>query len=141
MSLETLTLLSTICIVASGASLLLGWYCIRGRRDQGLHRNFMLAATGFAALFLAVYVTRWALHGSKPFPGHGWWKAFYFANLLPHVVLAMVLGPLAARLIHLALWRRDFAAHRRLARVTLPIWLYVAASGWLIYFLLYRVSY
>ena len=141
MSLEALTLVSTLCILASGVSLLIGWYSIRGRRDQRLHRNFMLAATGFAALFLVAYVSRWVLFGSKLFPGQGWWRVFYFANLVPHVVLAMIVGPLAARLIHLALWRRDFIAHRRLARITLPIWLYVAASGWLIYYLLYRVTY
>ena len=51
----------------------------------------------------------------------------------------MVVGPLAARLIYLAMVRRDFTAHRRLARVTLPIWLYVAGSGWLVYYMLYRM--
>ena len=71
----------------------------------------------------------------------GAWRAFYFANLIPHVILAMAVGPLAVRLIYLALRKHDFPRHRRLARITLPIWLYVAASGWLIYFLLYRVTY
>ena len=60
---------------------------------------------------------------------------------MPHVILAMAVGPLAVRLIQLALVKRDFAAHRRLARVTLPIWLYVAASGWMIYYMLYRMQF
>ena len=141
MSQETLTAVSTTCIVCSGCSLLLGWYFIRARRDMLLHRNTMLGATLFAGLFLVAYVTRWSLYGSKPFPGTGVWRTIYFANLVPHIILAMVVGPLAARLIYLALRRRDYVRHRRLARITLPIWLYVAASGWLIYFLLYRMTY
>jgi putative membrane protein len=140
MSLEQLTLLSTSCIVLSGLSLLAGWWCIRARDDVVLHRNAMLAASTFAALFLVFYVTRWALHGSKPFGGTGWLRVVYFSNLVPHVILAIVLAPLAVRLIWLALVRQDFVRHRRLARVTLPIWLYVAASGWLVYWMLYRLG-
>lgn len=135
-SLQALTMLSTGCIVASGVSLLLGWYFIRGRQIAR-HRSAMLLASGFAALFLVFYVARWAIYGSKAFPGAGAWKAFYFANLVPHIVLAMLLAPLVVRLLDLALRRRDYAAHRRLARWVLPMWLYVSASGWLIYYLLY----
>jgi len=138
---ERLTLVSTTFIVLSGLSLLVGWYFIRARRSMERHRAAMLAATTFAGLFLVAYVTRWSLYGSKPFAGTGWWRTFYLANLAPHIVLAIAVGPLAMRLIYLAAARRDFVAHRRLARVTLPIWLYVAASGWLIYYLLYRMSF
>lgn len=141
MSLATLTMLSTACIVLSGASLLVGWYCIRWRRDRLAHRNAMLTATALAGLFLVFYVSRWWLFGSKPFEGSGGWRALYLAVLAPHVVLAIAVGPMALRLIHLAMGRGDFAAHRRLARVTLPVWLFVAASGWLIYYLLYVKTY
>lgn len=141
MSLQQLTVLSTTCIVLSGASLLLGWFFIRGRRAITAHRNTMLTATAFAALFLVFYVTRWALHGSKPFGGTGDWRLIYFGTLLPHIVAAIALAPLVLRLLYLALRKRDFAAHRRLARFTLPVWLYVAASGWLIYYLLYVKTY
>jgi putative membrane protein len=141
MSLQLLTLISTSCIVLSGTSLLIGWYFIRWRHEMIWHRNTMLTATAFAGLFLVAYVTRWSLFGTKPFTGTGGWRVFYFANLVPHIILAMAVGPLALRLIYLALRRRDFAAHRRLARITLPIWLYVAASGWLIYYLLYQKSF
>jgi putative membrane protein len=141
MSLEALTRLSTACIVLSGCCLLLGWYFIRWRREIVRHRNSMLTAAGFATLFLVFYVTRWSLHGSKPFPGDGGWRLFYFANLIPHILFAAALAPLVIRLIYLALGKRDYPAHRRLARVTLPIWLYVAASGWLIYYLLYGKTY
>ena len=141
MSLETLTVLSTACIVLSGASLVAGWYLIRFRRDRLAHRNAMLTATALAGLFLVLYVTRWAVFGSKLFAGTGGWRALYFAILVPHVLLAIAVGPLAVQLIRLAMVRGDFAAHRRLARVTLPIWLFVAASGWAIYYLLYVKTY
>ncbi|MEO8602911.1 MAG: DUF420 domain-containing protein [bacterium] len=137
MSLQTLTMLSTCCIVLSGVSLLIGWYFIRFRRDRERHRNAMLGATALAGLFLVFYVTRWWLHGSKPFAGSGGWRVLYLAILVPHVLLAIAVGPMAMRLIQLAMFRQDFIAHRRLARLTLPIWLYVAGSGWLIYYLLY----
>jgi putative membrane protein len=138
-TLERLTLVSTTCIVLSGVSLLVGWWLIRNGRQVARHRAAMLSATGFAGLFLVAYVTRWTLFGSKPFEGTGLWRTLYFANLVPHVVLAIVVGPLAIRLIWLATVREDFAAHRRLARITLPIWLYVAGSGWLVYWMLYRL--
>ena len=141
MSLQTLTIVSTGCIVLSGISLLLGWYFIRARRDIVRHRNTMLTASSFAALFLVFYVLRWSLYGTKLFAGTGVWRLVYFSILVPHILLAVALGPLVVRLIYLALGRRDYAAHRRLARVTLPIWLYVAASGWAIYYLLYVKTY
>ena len=140
MSLETLTLLSTSCIVGSGVALLVGWALIRGGRIPA-HRNAMLTATVLAGLFLVFYVTRWSLHGSKPFEGTGGWRVLYLSLLLPHIVLAIAVGPMALRLIWLALGKRDFRRHRRLARWTLPVWLFVAASGWAIYYLLYGVQF
>jgi len=141
MSLEALTRLSTTCIVASGGCLLVGWYLIRVPRRVEWHRNVMLLATAFAAAFLVAYVTRWSLYGSKSFAGTGIWRTLYFTNLVPHIILAIAVGPLAIRLIQLALVKEDFPAHRRLARITLPIWLYVAASGWIVYYMLYRMQF
>jgi putative membrane protein len=140
MSLEALTLLSTTFIVGSGAALLLGWTFIRARRIHW-HRNTMLTATALAGCFLAAYVTRWALYGSKLFEGTGGWRVLYLSILAPHILLAMAVGPLAAWLIWLALGKKDYTAHRRLARWTLPIWLFVAASGWVIWFMLYKMSF
>ena len=140
MTLEGITVVSTTFIVLSGVALLVGWYFIRWQRHMSRHRAAMLTATACAGLFLVAYVTRWYLFGSKPFGGTGIWRTIYFANLIPHVILAIVVGPMAVRLIWLATVRRDFGAHRRLARVTLPIWLYVAASGWFVYYMLYRLT-
>lgn len=141
MTLADLTFWSTTCIVLSGLALLCGWYFIRVRRNVDHHRVTMLTAATFAALFLVFYVTRWSIYGSKSFPGEGGWRTFYFANLVPHVLLATILGPLVVRLLFLALRKRDYVAHKRLARVVLPLWLYVAASGWLIFYLLYGRTY
>lgn len=140
MTLETLTVFSTTCIVLSGASLLVGWWFIRHRKIEA-HRNTMLSASGFAALFLVFYVLRWSMFGSKSFEGTGIWKTIYISILIPHIILAMAVAPLAILLIDLALRRRNYQRHKRLARWVLPIWLFVAASGWAIYFMLYRMQF
>ena len=140
-SQETLTLLSSGAIVASGACLVVGWAMIRVKRDRTLHARAMLAATAMAGFFLVAYVTRWALYGSKPFEGEGAWKALYLGILAPHILLAMVVPVLAARLLWLALRTKDYARHRKLARITFPIWIFVSASGWAIYWLLYRLQF
>ncbi len=140
MTLQSLTILSTGCIVLSGVSLLTGWWFIRAKQIPR-HRSAMLTASTFAALFLVFYVTRWSMYGSKPFPGTGGWKTFYLVNLVPHIIFAMVLAPLVIRQLDLALRKRDFASHRKLGRYVLPMWLYVSASGWLIYYLLYVRTY
>ena len=140
MTLQGLTQISTTFIVASGVSLLVGWYFIRAGRQVARHRAAMLTATACAAGFLVFYVVRWASFGSKHFEGTGVWKAIYLTILVPHVILAMAVGPMAVRLIYLAAVREDFPAHRRLARVTLPVWLFVAASGWVIYYMLYAAE-
>lgn len=138
MTLETLTLLSTTFIVLSGVSLLAGWWLIRHKRIEA-HRNMMLSASGFAGLFLVAYVSRWAMYGSKSFEGTGIWKTIYLSILIPHIILAMVVAPAAVMLIDLALRRKQYSRHKKLARWVLPIWLFVAASGWAVYFMLYRM--
>ncbi|MBW3670140.1 MAG: DUF420 domain-containing protein [Acidobacteria bacterium] len=140
MTLESLTTLSTSFIVLSGASLLVGWWFIR-RKSIDQHRNMMLAASGFAALFLVAYVSRWAIYGSKSFEGTGVWKTIYLSILIPHIILAMAVGPLAIMLIDLALRRKQYPRHKKIARWVLPIWLFVAASGWAVYYMLYRMQF
>lgn len=139
MSQQTLTLITTSTIVASGLCLAVGWLLIR-RRQITAHRNLMLAATALAAVFLVAYVSRWYLYGSKPFDGTGGWRTLYLGILLPHILLAMVVGPLALYQIFLG-FRGRFSRHRRLGRITVPIWLFVAASGWAIYYLLYVATF
>jgi putative membrane protein len=141
MSQQLLTLISTSFIVASGLALMAGLFFIKRRRNISAHRAAMLTATGCAAAFLVAYLTRWNLYGSKPFAGEGIWRTIYLANLLPHILMAMLVGPMALRMIYLATRKQDFVAHKKLGRITVPVWLYVAASGWLIYFMLYHMTF
>jgi len=137
MTLATLSTLSITFIIFSGVFLLAGWVAIRFRKNRELHRNCMLGATTFAVLFLVTYIWRWSVFGSKSFEGQGVWRTIYFGVLIPHVLLAITVGPMAARLIYLAGFKKDYTAHRRLARIVLPIWLFVVGSGWFIYYMLY----
>lgn len=117
--------------------LIIGYLCIRaGRRT--LHRNCMLAALTTSAVFLASYVVYHANAGSRPFPGEGAVRALYFAILIPHVVLAAAVLPLALFTTARGL-RGDYGRHVRIARWTLPIWLYVSVTGVVIYLMLYRM--
>lgn len=139
MDLETLLpALDAGFIAASGLSLLAGFAFIK-RGIVAWHKRCMLTATGFAALFLIVYLIRWALLGSQPFAGQGAIRAAYFAVLIPHMVLAIAIVPLVLITLRRA-FRGDFQSHKRIARVTLPIWLYVAASGWAVYWMLYHLG-
>jgi uncharacterized membrane protein YozB (DUF420 family) len=117
--------------------LLTGWWLIRrGRRDA--HRNAMLAALGCSTLFLISYVIYHAQAGSRPFTGQEPVRAVYFVILVTHVVLAAAIVPLVLVTVTRAL-RRRFDAHRRLARWTLPLWLYVSVTGVIVYLMLYRM--
>jgi putative membrane protein len=132
---EWLPPLNTGLIVVSGVFLLLGLYFIR-RKQIAPHRASMLTAASFAALFLVVYVARWLLYAPKHFEGEGLIRAVYWLVLGSHMVLATLQAPLVLAVIGLAL-RGQYARHRRLARLTVPIWLYVVVTGWIVYALLY----
>jgi putative membrane protein len=123
-------------IVLSGLLLLVGFAAIRHGRVTW-HRRCMLAASGFAAAFLIVYVTRAALLPTRFFPGEGTIRVVYFSILISHTVIAVLVAPFAFVTLRRAL-SGNFLKHRQIARVTLPMWLYTAATGWLVYFLLYR---
>ncbi len=126
---------NTALILLSGLALLVGYAAIR-RRQIRHHHAAMLTAAVFAALFLVVYLIRWALIGTKPFSGTGVIRGIYLAVLLTHTALATALIPFVG-LTLLRAFRGQYTAHRTIARLTLPVWLYVAATGWLIYAMLY----
>jgi uncharacterized membrane protein YozB (DUF420 family) len=99
----------------------------------------MIATCCTSLLFLTSYVYYHAQVGSVRFQGTGWIRTVYFAILLSHTVLAVVIVPLVILTLRRAL-RADFARHRRLARVTLPLWLYVSVTGVIVYWMLYRLE-
>lgn len=123
----------------AGAAVLLvwGWTLIRrGRKRE--HRRVMLGAFALSLLFLASYLVYHAQVGSVRFQGTGMVRAIYFGILLTHTVLAAAVPPLAVVTLSRGLGGR-FAAHRRIARWTLPIWLYVSVTGVVVYLMLYQL--
>lgn len=118
--------------------LCLGWFFIRrGRREA--HCAAMLAAVALSTAFLTCYLIYHAQVGSVRFTGQGPIRTVYFAVLLSHTVLAAAVPVLALITLVRAL-RERFDAHRRIARWTLPIWLYVSVTGVVIYWMLYHLS-
>jgi putative membrane protein len=138
-SLETwLPAANAALIVISGFFLVIGYVCIRSRHITW-HRRSMLAASVFAALFLVVYVTRFVVLGSKIYPGEGVSRAVYLTILVSHTIIAIAVAPLAFVTLRRALAGR-FKLHRQIARITLPMWIYTAITGWVVYMLLYHFA-
>jgi uncharacterized membrane protein YozB (DUF420 family) len=117
--------------------LILGYLQIR-RKNVELHRKCMVGAFGTSVVFLVSYLTRYALTGTHRFPLGGGLKALYLSILFSHMILAVVVLPLVLRTLYLASKGR-FAEHRKIARITYPIWVYVSLTGVLVYVLLYQV--
>ena len=138
----TFTDLPTVNAILNGAAaslLVAGFLLIRaGRREA--HRRAMTAAFACSVLFLVSYLVSHFDAGSVRFQGTGPVRTFYLTVLLTHTVLAAVVPFLAVTTLVLARKER-FEAHRRLARVTLPIWLYVSVTGVVIYLMLYRMGF
>lgn len=122
--------LNTCCTIA----LLFGLHFIR-RRAITAHRNSMFTAFVFSSLFLVTYITNHAMHGDMRFLGQGTIRPIYFALLISHIFLSVVALPMILITFFLSLTGR-FPAHRRLARWTYPIWLYVSVTGIVVYAML-----
>lgn len=139
MSLE-ITLLPTLNALLNALVLTLllrGWWHIRhGRRDE--HRRAMLGAYAGSVVFLVSYLVYHFAVGSVRFPGSGGARTLYLAILATHVVLAALVPILATITLVLAL-RGRFDLHPRIARWTLPIWIYVSLTGIVVYGMLYHV--
>jgi uncharacterized membrane protein YozB (DUF420 family) len=117
--------------------LVAGYAMIRRRRIEA-HRRCMLSALATSALFLVSYVTYHASAGSVPFRGTGGIRVVYFAVLIPHIILAAAILPLALLTAARGL-RGDYTRHVRIARWTLPLWLYVSVTGVIVYLMLYHL--
>jgi putative membrane protein len=120
----------------SAALLFTGWRFARAHREKP-HRACMISAFGCSVLFLTSYLTRMALTGHQVYPGSGWDRTFYLALLASHVTLAASVPALAIRTLYLAA-RRRIESHRRWARVTFPVWMYVSVTGVVVYWMLYH---
>ena len=135
-----LTIFPTINALLNGLTavlLLLGYYFIlNGKR--GIHKKIMLSAFSTSIVFLISYLYYHAHVGSVPFTGTGIIRTVYFTILISHTILAVVIVPMAIVTLVRGLSAR-FDRHRKLARVTLPIWLYVSVTGVVVYMMLYHL--
>ena len=137
MSVSDLPTLNALLNLTAALLLVIGWRLIKAGHIDA-HRRTMIAAFATSALFLISYLTYHAQAGSRPFTGTGVLRIVYFSILIPHIVLAAAILPLAIVTLRRGLARRD-VAHRRIARVTLPIWLFVSVTGVVVYLMLYRL--
>jgi len=121
----------------SAVLLTLGYVFIRLKKVTA-HKTCMLTAFGVSSLFLVSYLIYHYQVGSTPFGGTGWIRPVYFILLLSHIVLAACIVPLALMTIYRA-WTEQFEKHRKIARLTLPLWLYVSVTGVIVYWMLYHL--
>jgi len=122
---------------ASAIFLTLGFFFIRQKNIRA-HKTCMLSAFATSMVFLVCYLAYHYSHGTTHFPGQGAVRSFYFALLASHTVLAALIVPLALTTLYRA-WRKRFQQHKRIARWTLPAWLYVSVTGVVIYVMLYSL--
>jgi uncharacterized membrane protein YozB (DUF420 family) len=114
-----------------------GYSFIRAGRVAA-HRTCQMAAVIVSVIFLASYLTYHYQHGATRFAGEGLARPIYFTILISHTILAIAIVPLVAVTLYRAL-KADFVRHRKIARLTLPLWLYVSITGVIVYLMLYQI--
>lgn len=134
---SSLPAVNALLNATSAILLVAGLLNIRKKRITR-HRNFMIAAVCCSALFLTSYLIYHYNAGSKPFQGQGLIRPIYFTILISHTILATAIVPLVLLTLYRAVTEK-FVQHARIARWTLPIWLYVSVTGVVIYFMLYQM--
>ena len=137
MTVSDLPALNASLNATSFVLLVTGYSFIR-RGNRLAHKRCMLGALGVSALFLTSYVIYHAQVGSVPFRGTGLIRTIYFAVLIPHVILAAAIVPLILITASRGLSAK-YDKHRRIARWTLPLWLYVSVTGVIVYLMLYQM--
>jgi putative membrane protein len=137
MDIRDLPALNALLNTMAAALLVAGYRRVR-RGDREGHKRIMLMALGVSALFLASYLVYHYSVGSVRFQKQGPIRWVYFAILISHTVLAAAVAPMAIVTVWRA-FRGSFARHRALARITLPLWLYVSVTGVAVYWMLYRM--
>lgn len=138
MDLEALPTVNALLNTTSALLLAAGYSMVRRGRIQA-HRVCMLTACGTSALFLVSYLVYHANVGSVAFTGQGVVRPIYFTILISHVILAAAILPMVVVTLYRAL-RGQFERHRKIARWTLPVWLYVSVTGVVVYVMLYGLA-
>ncbi len=137
MKFEYLSTVNAVLNLISFFLLLNGYRHIKaGRREE--HKKFMLAALGTSGLFLISYLIYHAKVGSVSFVGEGWIRPVYFTLLISHIILAAAIVPMVLITVARGL-KGNFELHKKIARKTFPVWVYVSISGVLVYLMLYHL--
>ena len=126
------------CLNGTSAILLFSGYRFIRAGNVAAHRACQISALIVSLLFLTSYLTYHYHHGTTRFQGTGLARPIYFTILTSHTILAIVIVPLVALTFYRA-FRRDFLRHRRIARITLPLWFYVSITGVIVYLMLYQI--
>ena len=126
------------CLNGTSFILLFSGYRFIRAHNVAAHRVCQISALIVSLLFLASYLTYHYNHGTTRFQGTGLARPIYFTVLTSHTILAIVIVPLVALTFYRA-FRGDFTRHRRIARITLPLWLYVSITGVIVYLMLYQI--
>lgn len=127
------------CLNATSAILLVAGRRAIRRGDRATHRALMLAAFASSTAFLISYLARFYISGVHVYPGGGWDKPVYLTVLFTHMAAALVVVPLSLRALWLASHAR-FVVHKRVARVTWPLWMYTSVTGVIVYLMLYQLA-
>lgn len=135
--ISSLPHLNALLNSTSALFLVAGYSFIRAGRVAA-HRTCQILALSASVLFLASYLTYHYYHGATRFTGQGIVRSVYFTILTSHTILAVVIVPLVLLTVYRAA-RRDFVRHRKIARWTLPLWLYVSVTGVFVYLMLYHL--
>jgi uncharacterized membrane protein YozB (DUF420 family) len=126
------------CLNGTSAMLLIAGYLSIRSGNIAAHRMCQILALSVSILFLASYLTYHFNHGTTRFTGQGLVRTFYFTVLTSHTILAVVIVPLVIATFYRA-FKGDFVRHRKIARITLPLWLYVSITGVIVYLMLYQI--
>jgi putative membrane protein len=127
------------CLNTTSALLLTAGFWFIRQKNIEAHKRCMLGAFSCSVLFLTGYLTYHWFHGTTRFPVAGTARAIYLTILGTHTVLALFVAPMAIRTLYLGLKNR-VEPHRKIARWTLPIWLYVSVTGVVVYWMLYQMN-
>ena len=126
------------CLNGTSAILLMLGYVFIRSGNVAAHRTCQLSALSVSIVFLASYLTYHFNHGSTKFQGTGTVRSVYFLILTTHTILSIVIVPLVVITFYRA-FKMDFLRHRKIARITLPLWLYVSVTGVIVYLMLYQL--
>ena len=137
MTVTDLPALNATLNATSFVLLTAGWFLIKSGRRQA-HKWCMIAALVMSAAFLTSYVIYHLQVGSVPFQKTGWIRTVYFLVLIPHVILAAAIVPMILITVSRALSNK-FDQHKKIAKITLPLWLYVSVTGVIVYVMLYQM--